>query len=382
MARVFVTGAKGQVGSELEYALLKAGHQVVSSSHQSLDISQYDNVRSALQASGVDIVVNTAAFTNVERAESEKAVAYSVNALGARNLATCCAQLDIPLIHLSTDYVFAVDKEGPHKEDDATEGRSVYAKSKLEGEHFVLDSGCKALIIRTSWLFGRFGRNFVKIMLSLARERHEIAVVSDQLGNPTPVRALAEAIVKIIPQVLKPTFKDFGLYHFSGFEATSWDDFAREIFRQAQQQHVINHEITVVSISSDEYKSKAMRPHDSRLNCDKFKRTFGITMPYWPQYLAEVIRAYQRESKGQLPLDGYDHTLTAFVTDEHGKLQPAPDITTLDLQAGTSGSESADSADSAEAEANDRDAEASADAAASEQKSAESAEPESTEDKA
>lgn len=382
MARVFVTGAKGQVGSELEYALLKAGHQVVSSSHQSLDISQYDNVRSALQASGVDIVVNTAAFTNVERAESEKAVAYSVNALGARNLATCCAQLDIPLIHLSTDYVFAVDKEGPHKEDDATEGRSVYAKSKLEGEHFVLDSGCKALIIRTSWLFGRFGRNFVKIMLSLARERHEIAVVSDQLGNPTPVRALAEAIVKIIPQVLKPTFKDFGLYHFSGFEATSWDDFAREIFRQALQQHVINHEINVVSISSEEYKSKAMRPHDSRLNCDKFKRTFGITMPYWPQYLAEVIRAYKRESKGQLPLDGYDHTLTAFVTDEHGKLQPAPDITTLDLQAGTSGSASADSADSAEAEANDRDAEASADAAASEQKSAESAEPESTEDKA
>ena len=376
MARVFVTGAKGQVGSELEYALLKAGHQVVSSSHQSLDISQYDNVRSALKASGVDIVVNTAAFTNVERAESEKAVAYSVNALGARNLATCCAQLDIPLIHLSTDYVFAVDKEGPHKEDDVTAGHSVYAKSKLEGEHFVLDSGCKALIIRTSWLFGRFGRNFVKIMLSLARERHEIAVVSDQLGNPTPVRALAEAIVKIIPQVLKPTFKDFGVYHFSGFEATSWDDFAREIFRRAQQQHVINHEINVVSISSEEYKSKAMRPHDSRLNCDKFKSTFGITMPYWPQYLAEVIRAYQRESKGQLPLDGYDHTLTAFVTDKQGKLQPAPDSTTLELQADATESESADSADRADADTNDRGADAAA-----EKSTQEKAETESTEDK-
>lgn len=319
MAKVFLTGAKGQLGCELELSLLQAGHQVVSTTHTSLDITDADRVLSAIAAAKPQVVINAAAFTNVEKAESESTVAYSVNALGVRNLSKACAQHHVLLIHLSSDYVLSEEKPGPHSEDAPTKGSCVYGKTKLEGERFVQSSGCPYLIVRTSWVFGRFGRNFVKVMLSLAQERERVAVVCDQLGNPTPARPLADALVKMAERALEPDFKDYGIYHYCGYEATSWDEFAREIFAQAQKQNLLPHEVEVLSISSKDFKSKVQRPHDSRLSCTKLKRVFNLDPPYWMQYLSEVLHAYERERKGLLPVEGYDHTLSVF---KQGSAEP------------------------------------------------------------
>lgn len=314
MAKVFLLGAKGQVGSELELALLKAGYQVISTSHVSLDITDELRVMSAVQAAQPQIVINAAAFTNVERAEDESSLAYSVNAIGARNIAQTCACCRIPLIHLSSDYVVDDSQGGPYCESDPTAGTCVYGKTKLAGEQFIVNSGCAFLIVRTSWVFGRFGRNFVKIMLSLAQERHEVAIVGDQLGNPTPARPLAEALVQMVAQVLQPDFSAYGIYHYCGQGATTWDEFAREIFAQAAQLQVLTHTVEVISISSKDFRSKAQRPRDSRLNCDKIHSVFNLAMPCWAEYLPEVITSFVRESQGLLPVDGYDNTLSAFET--------------------------------------------------------------------
>ncbi len=314
MAKVLLTGCKGQVGTEIEFALLKAGHQVVACSHKNLDIAQADYVLSAVIDSKAEVVINAAAYTNVEKSEDETSLAYSANAIGARNIAKACVAAKIPLIHISSDYVLADNKrnaEYEHSETDETDPQSVYGKSKLDGENNILSSGCKAIIVRTSWVFGRFGRNFVKIMLSLGQDRHEIAVVCDQIGNPTPARALAEAIVKIVERVLEPDFEAYGIYNYCGQDATTWDEFARAIFELAQQMNVLPHEVKVVSISSNDFKSKAQRPRNSRLATDKIKENFDLEMPYWPDYLGEVISAYVRESQGLRPVEEYDSSLSA-----------------------------------------------------------------------
>lgn len=309
MAKILLTGARGQAGSDIEFALLKAGHTVISATHKTLDISQADHVMSAVLDSRADAVINAAAYSNVEKAGDESSLAYNTNAMGARNLAKACAQAQIPLIHLSTDYVFSDNKHAPHKEDDPTFTECFYGKSKLDGENMIISSGCRYLIVRTSWLFGRFGRNFVKIMLSMAQDRDEIAVVCDQLGNPTPVRPLAEALVKMTEQALKPDFDKFGIYHFCGEDATTWDEFARTIFALACQMNVLSHDVNVISITSNEFKSKAKRPSDSRLDTSKVREVFDLEIPYWPNYLSEVIQSYVRECQGLLPVENYDNTM-------------------------------------------------------------------------
>lgn len=298
MAKVLLAGASGQVGKELEIALLQRGHTVVSCPHSALDVGNADSVMSAVIDSKAQAVINAAAYTNVEKAESETAVAYSVNALGARYLAQACKQADIPLIHISTDYVFSDDKGQEHQVDDPTHTECTYGKTKLEGENYIQMSGCKYLIVRTSWVFGRFGRNFVKIMLSMGQDRNEIAVVCDQLGNPTPARPLAEALVLMTEQALRPDFNNFGIYHFSGYDAATWADFAFAIFETAYQMKVLNHKVAVLPISSKDFKSKVKRPKDSRLNCDKTIEVFNIQPPQWSEYIGEVISAYVRECQG------------------------------------------------------------------------------------
>lgn len=311
MARIFLTGASGQVGRDIEFALLKQGDVVISSTHRTLDITNLDDVMSAISSSNADLVINAAAYTNVEKSEDEPAIAVNVNALGPRNLAKACLSCNIPLIHISTDYVFSGGKRKEHVETDPTKVECEYGRSKLDGERNIIDSGCKHLIVRTSWLFGCFGRNFVKIMLSMVQERSEVAVVCDQLGNPTPVRPLAECLVKMANRVLSDKdFDNWGIYHFCGYEPTTWDNFARAIFANANRMGLLDHSVNVVSISSEEFKSKAKRPADSRLNCDKIASVFGVKLPYWEDYLGEVIHAFYRERQGLTPVEDYDHTIS------------------------------------------------------------------------
>lgn len=301
MARILLTGASGQVGREVEIAALRRGHSVISCPHSALDIRLADRVLSAVIDCQADVVINAAAYTNVEKAETETSVAFEVNALGSQYLAQACAQAGIPLVHISTDYVFSDEKGQEHYPNDKTYTECVYGKTKLEGETYIQISGCKYVIVRASWIFGRFGRNFVKIMLSLGQDRNEIAVVQDQLGNPTPARPLAEALVYIAEQSMQPGFNNFGIYHYCGYDATTWADFAYSIFDMAGQMGVLNHRVAVRPISSRDFKSKAKRPYDSRLNCDKTVDVFNLQMPVWSDYLGEVINAYVRECQG-LPI--------------------------------------------------------------------------------
>lgn len=179
----------------------------------------------------------------------------------------------------------------PHVETELPRTSCVYGSTKLEGEKHIIESGCHYLIFRISWVFGRFGRNFVKTMLRLGRERDELSVVSDEFGAPTPARAFAETLVSILQKVLQPSFKDYGIYHYCGAPFCSWSQFAREIFACAQRLNLLQNPVNVRDISAKEYGAAAARPADSRLNTDKISRIFGVALPDWHDYLEETLNA-------------------------------------------------------------------------------------------
>lgn len=313
MAKIFLTGASGQLGCEVELALLQQGHTVVSTNHRTLDITNADMVMSAICESNAQVVINAAAYTNVEKSEEEPSLAVNVNALGPLNIAKACLACDIPLIHISTDYVFSDSKNKEYLESDDTKVECEYGRSKLEGESFIINSGCKHLIVRTSWLFGCFGRNFVKIIVSMAKERTSLAVVGDQLGNPTPAQPLAQCLVTMAQRVIDDKdFNEWGIYHYCGYEPTTWDNFARSIFAKAYEMGMLDHEVMVKTVTSQEFKSRAKRPSDSRLNCDKVAAVFNVQLPYWEDYLPSVLHAFAREMQGFTPVENYDHTISVI----------------------------------------------------------------------
>ena len=189
--------------------------------------------------------------------------------------------------------LFEVDAQGvsdeDHREDDAVEAQCVYGKSKLEGEDNIIACCSKYLIVRSSWIFGRYGNNFVKTMLRLAGKYDAVSVVSDQKGNPTPARALAEALCIMTHEALKPDFKDYGIYHFAGNPAITWDEFARSVFKYAKLAGFIQKDMVVKSILAKDYPSKAVRPYDSRLDTNKINEVFKIDLPDWHDYLPETV---------------------------------------------------------------------------------------------
>lgn len=291
MSRILVTGANGQVGQELVYALMVQGYEVIAAGHAELDITSESAVEGAVLETGIDAVINCAAYTAVDKAEQDEKNARLINAMGPKYLATACRKADIPLIHISSDYVLDNNKTGPHTETETPRTSCVYGATKLEGENYIKSSGCSYFIFRISWVFGRFGRNFVKTMLRLGKTRDEISVVSDELGAPTPARAFAEALTAILSKVLQGDFKDFGIYHYCGAPYCSWSDFAREIFKKAQDLKLISTEVKVKDISAREYGAVASRPADSRMSTDKFVRTFRMNLPDWHDYLEETLNA-------------------------------------------------------------------------------------------
>ena len=214
---------------------------------------------------------------------------HEVNAYGPKYLAKAAKLADIPLIHISTDYVFSSENGRPHREDDTVEAQCVYGKSKLEGEENIIACCSKYLIVRSSWIFGRYGNNFVKTMLRLAGKYDAVSVVSDQKGNPTPARALAEALCIMTHEALKPDFKDYGIYHFAGNPAITWDEFARSVFKYAKLAGFIQKDMVVKSILAKDYPSKAVRPYDSRLDTNKINEVFKIDLPDWHDYLPETV---------------------------------------------------------------------------------------------
>ncbi|MEH6649460.1 MAG: dTDP-4-dehydrorhamnose reductase [Motiliproteus sp.] len=255
--KLLLTGADGQFGRCLQD---RAGdHQLIALNRHGLDITDAKAVSDCLQQHRPDIVINGAAYTDVDRAESEPEKAYAVNRDGAANLAHACAKLDIPLIHISTDYVFDGTATTPYKPNDPTNPINVYGKSKLAGEEAIREIWPKHLIIRTSWLFSEYGNNFVKTMLRLAKERDEISVVNDQVGCPTYAGHLAEVALVLLD------VSRWGTCHVVGDPAISWHGFANAIRKAASEQKHLQCLPRIIPISTTEYPTAALRPLHSQL---------------------------------------------------------------------------------------------------------------------
>lgn len=279
MSGLLVFGQTGQVARELQ----KLAPDARFVGRDQADLTDPEACATLLRTSGCDAVINAAAYTAVDKAESDQAVAQLVNGDAPGAMARASAALGVPFVHISTDYVFAGGGETPWVEADPTGPLGVYGATKLAGERAIAEAGGQAAILRTSWVFSAHGANFVKTMLRLGAERSELRVVADQYGGPTPASAIAAACLTM-SAAMKADPAKRGIYHFSGTADTTWADFAREIMAQAGLA------CRVEDIATADYPTPARRPQNSRLNCDAIAKDFGITRPDWKAALARVLK--------------------------------------------------------------------------------------------
>ena len=282
---ILVTGANGQLGHEMQRVAKSSNHNYiftdVADGYEKLDITNIEDIRSMVKKNNVDIIVNCAAYTNVDKAESDYDTANLINNTAAGNLATAMKEAGGTLIHISTDYVFQGDRNTPCQEDWTTNPLGVYGKTKLAGEAAIAATGCNNIIIRTAWLYSQWGKNFVKTMQSLTASHDTLKVVFDQVGTPTFAGDLADVIAHIINT--GQTNKT-GIYHFSNEGVCSWYDFAKLICKLSGNTCDIN------PCYSEEFPSPVKRPHFSVLDKKKIKETFGIKVPYWTDSLEVCIK--------------------------------------------------------------------------------------------
>lgn len=284
MKTVLLIGEHGQVSTYLQREL--QGHfNLRVAGRDELDLSVPVSIQAALAKMSADIIVNPAAFTAVDLAEQESAAAYAINRDSVAEIARFCQINTVPLVHYSTDYVFAGDAQSPYVESDQAAPTGVYGASKLGGEQAILDSGAPAVILRTSWVYSNHGKNFYKTMLSLAENRDELSVVADQIGAPTYAGSIAQAtheLLRIIDKQNGVTESQIGVYHFSCAGETSWYEFAKALFQANGVEHM-----TVHAIPTSEYPTPAKRPAYSVLDGSKLERVFGISLPSWQDALAD-----------------------------------------------------------------------------------------------
>ncbi len=285
---ILVFGAGGQVGRELVALAHTRGIAVIGLTRADADITDAGTVERAIRQHAPAIVVNAAAYTAVDRAESEPEAARAANAEGPANLAAACARAEVPLVHISTDYVFDGKKRGPYVEDDPIGPLSVYGRTKAEGEARVRAARPHHVILRTSWVYGAYGANFLTHVLKLARERDELRIVADQIGCPTATADIAEAILALAPRLIADAGVA-GTYHFAGSGQTSRNGLANEIV--AGQQPFTGRIPRVVAITTAEYPTLAKRPMNSVLDCSRFRATFGYVARPWRERVAEIVES-------------------------------------------------------------------------------------------
>ncbi len=282
---VWITGYRGMLGSEVARQLSIAGIAFVASDLE-LDICDAAAVDRFFTQHQIDWVVNCAAYTAVDKAEDEEEKALRINALGPENLARSCAKHGTRLIHLSTDYVFPGTEPGARKEDDVTAPAGAYGRTKLAGEKAVIDNTGSYFIIRTAWLYGQFGANFVYTMLRLMASKDRIKVVNDQHGSPT----FADDLASLIRTIILAKSDNYGIYHYSNEGEITWFDFSKAIFEQAFAFGILNKECLVEPCSSAEYPSKVLRPMYSLLDKSKTKAAFAVSVPQWQSSLEQFLR--------------------------------------------------------------------------------------------
>ena len=273
--RILLTGAGGQVGWELRGALAGLG-EVRALDRTALDLSDVPRIAATVRALQPEVIVNAAAYTAVDKAQADRDAAFAVNATAPRVLAEEAKRVGALLVYYSTDYVFDGEKPAPYVEDDPPAPVNVYGESKLAGERAVVNSGCRHLVLRTSWVYGPRGRNFMLTMLRLARERSELRVVDDQVGAPTSSLAIGRATAQLLERGIE------GLYHMTAAGETTWCGFARAILARAGIA------TPVTGIRTEEYPTPARRPRNSRMDCTRLRAAAGVALAPWEEQLAEV----------------------------------------------------------------------------------------------
>lgn len=286
--KILITGAGGQLGRNLS-KICNASHEVFALDRQALDISHLQDVERIIDEIRPACVINAAAYTAVDRAETEPDLAMKVNRDGPENLAKVCADLDIPIIHVSTDYVFSGEKSSPYVETDEVKSINVYGESKRLGEEAVRARCPKHIILRVSWVFGFYGNNFVKTIQRLSREREELRVVDDQLGAPTSTGNISRVLLRICENSQDPGFDDYGTYHYCDEPATNWFEFAKAIIEETRQYEALAVQ-RIIPISTEQFPTPAKRQQNSRMDCNKLKNQFGIEQYSWQTGLKKMIK--------------------------------------------------------------------------------------------
>jgi len=279
---ILVTGANGQVGSELREVSSNYPYQFFFTDRETLDITNEDALKKFVKVNNINTIINCAAYTAVDKAESDEQTADLVNRKAVKKLAKISQEHNIKLIHISTDYVFDGKAYKPYCEEFQTNPQSVYGKTKLDGENEMLKiNPANSIIIRTSWVYSYYGANFVKTMLRLGKEKESIGVIFDQVGTPTYAKDLARTILDILPQINNDKV---AIYNYSNEGVLSWYDFAKEIMKMAKLPCLIN------PIETFQYPTPAKRPHYSLLNKSKIKKEFGVIISYWKDSLDECLK--------------------------------------------------------------------------------------------
>ncbi len=280
MKQIVIFGAAGQVGRAVTRLAESHGHETIALTRQDVDLNNKDEVVRAVGDAG--FVINCAAFTAVDKAENEQEAAFAVNAVAPGIMAEACKLQDVPLLHISTDYVFGEPVGRPWREDDPIAPLNLYGRSKADGEAAVRAAWDKHLILRTAWVYDAEGKNFVLTMLKLGAERDELKIVGDQQGGPTSAEDIAAAMLRMIRVADNSSFDGWGTYHFSGAPATTWFDFAAAIFAGREKPKLTR-------IGTADYPTPARRPPYSVLDCNKIQTRFGISQPDWHKSLDKVL---------------------------------------------------------------------------------------------
>ena len=278
MKNILVTGSNGQLGSEIRVLSSSSKFNYIFTDIEELDITNTVEVQEFFDKNNIEAVINCAAYTAVDKAEEDEKTAHLINVTGIENLKNTSKKNNIPIIHISTDYVFDGKNYKPYIESDSTNPQGIYGKTKLEGEKTLLDYE-KSIIIRTAWLYSSFGANFVKTIIKIANANEQITVVDDQIGSPTYAADLAQACIFITEKSLTETDVKYGIYHYSNEGACSWYDFAKAIIE------IKNIKCKVLPVDSKAFPRPAPRPHYSILNKTKIKNNFEIKIPYWKDSL-------------------------------------------------------------------------------------------------
>ena len=290
---ILLTGGTGQVGRSLLALTPFAQCPLVAPSRRDLDLSSEQSINQYLENNNILAIINSGAFTAVDDAEKDPKNAYAVNAIAPGMFANYCKTHNRPLIHISTDYVFAGNKKTPYSENDATGPINVYGQTKLDGERAILASGCHALILRTSWIVSVYGKNFIKTMLRLAQNRDEIRVVADQQGCPTGAADLAHVISIILTKILEKKASHQGIYHCTQTGQTTWAQLARTVMDISSG--LGGPSAKIIDIETSDYPTPAKRPLQSRLTCKKLERDFGIVLRPWQDMVEDVVKVLLKE---------------------------------------------------------------------------------------